>query len=148
MDEQDARKTAFLCEEGLYQWIRMPYGLKCSGATFNRALQLALTGLLPDICSAYIDDICIYGKDIPEELANVRQVFQKLREAGMKLFPGKCQLFQKEVNYLGFIVSAEGIKPDPAKIAAVQKWNRPCMNLQRRIQNSYGTMRVKWLFRL
>ena len=56
---------------------------------------------------------------------NLRRVFGQLRGANFKLAPEKCQLFQKEINYLGFIISAEGVRPDPEKVKAVREWKTP-----------------------
>ena len=103
----------------------MPFGLCNAPATFERLMEMILQGLLWKRCLVYIDDIIVYGKTFPETLQNLKMVFKRLRDAGLKLKPKKCELFTKEILYLGFRVSGEGVKPDPGKIEAVTDWPRP-----------------------
>ncbi|GFX93612.1 retrovirus-related Pol polyprotein from transposon 412 [Trichonephila clavipes] len=65
------------------------------------------------------------GRTFEEHLQNIRKVLSKLRDANLKLNPSKCKFFQKEVNYLGHIISAEGVRTDPEKVSAVKNWKRP-----------------------
>ncbi|GFR27740.1 RNA-dependent RNA polymerase 1, partial [Trichonephila clavata] len=65
------------------------------------------------------------GKSFEEHLSNLRRVFEKLKEAKLKLNPSKCNLFRHEVNYLGHIISADGVRTDPQKVSAVKDWRRP-----------------------
>ncbi|KAF8778512.1 Retrovirus-related Pol polyprotein like [Argiope bruennichi] len=65
------------------------------------------------------------GKVFEEHLSNLREVFEKLKEAKLKLNPSKCNLFLHEVNYLGHIISADGVRTDPQKVSAVKDWRRP-----------------------
>ena len=73
----------------------------------------------------YIDDILVSGRTFEEHLANLRTVFERVRKAKLKLSPGKCNLFQLKVGYLGHILSADGISTDPRKIEAVSIWPPP-----------------------
>ena len=82
-------------------------------------------GLNPDICLIYLDDIIVKGSTFQEHLNNLRGVFTRLRAAGLKLSPRKCELFRKEVHFLGHIVSAEGIRTDPQKTETVLSWAVP-----------------------
>ena len=72
----------------------------------------------------YLDDI-IFSKSPKEHIQRLREVFQKLHEAGLKLKPKKCEFFKTRISYLGHIVSREGIECDPTKIEAIQNWKRP-----------------------
>ncbi|GFX98091.1 retrovirus-related Pol polyprotein from transposon 412 [Trichonephila clavipes] len=65
------------------------------------------------------------GRTFEEHLQNIRKVLSKLSDANLKLNPSKCKYFQKEVNYLGHIISAEGVRTDPEKVSAVKNWKRP-----------------------
>ncbi|GFU91741.1 retrovirus-related Pol polyprotein from transposon 297 [Trichonephila clavipes] len=65
------------------------------------------------------------GRTFEEHLQNIRKVLSKLSDANLKLNPSKCKFFQKEVNYLGHIISAEGVRTDPEKVSAVKNWKRP-----------------------
>jgi hypothetical protein len=73
----------------------------------------------------YLDDVIAIGSTFQEQLLNLRKVFQQFREARLKLNPAKCQLFQKEVMYLGHIVSQEGVTTDPEKLKTVREWPTP-----------------------
>ena len=81
-----------------------------------------LRGLEWDICLVYIDDLIILPRTFDEHLLHLEQVFKRLREANVRLKPSKCQFVQPEVEYLGHVVSSEGLKPNPAKIRAVQEF--------------------------
>lgn len=122
---EDREKTAFTTGQGLWQFKVMPFGLCNAPATFERLMETALRGLTSEACLVYLDDIVIVGRTFEEHLSNIRRVFQRLKEANLKLNPKKCQFFRKEVTYLGHIISAEGVKTDPAKIIAVREWPRP-----------------------
>ena len=103
----------------------MPFGLCNAPATLERLMETVLAGLNWQICLIYLDDIIVHGESFEAMLTNLDSVLSKLHEAGLKLKPRKCQLFQKEVEYLGHIVSASGIKTDPKKIQAVRDWPEP-----------------------
>lgn len=122
---EDREKTAFTTGQGLWQFKVMPFGLCNAPATFERLMETVLKGLSFEACLVYLDDIFIVGKTFEDHLHNLRKVFKKLREANLKLSPSKCNLFRHEVRYLGHIISREGIKTDPEKINAVQRWPAP-----------------------
>ena len=73
----------------------------------------------------YVDDVVVMGKTEEDALKNLRLVFQIFKDANPKLKVAKCTLFQKEVTFLGHVISEEGIKCDPEKIEAVRHWPRP-----------------------
>ena len=125
VDEADREKTAFVSRHGLFEFKVMPFGLCNSPATFERLMEAILAGLNWEICLIYLDDILIHGRTFDEMLSNLDRVLNKLQEAGLKLKARKCQLFQKEVEYLGHVVSSDGIRTDPKKIEAVQNWPTP-----------------------
>ena len=82
-------------------------------------MESCLEGLRDEICTPYLDDIIVYSKDFQDHIEHIRKVPQRLRKHGVKLKPKKCKLFQKEVSFLGRVVSVEGYKLDPASIAPV-----------------------------
>ena len=88
-------------------------------------MQRVLGDLHLNGCVVYIDDIVIYSKTEEEHEILLRKVFQKIREAGLKLSPKKCRFFQREIKCFGHVVSAEGISCDPSKTAAVSTWPVP-----------------------
>lgn len=123
--EQDIHKTAFSTPFGLYEHLRMPFGLKNAPACFQRLMNTVLRKELYEMALCYIDDILIYGKTIEEEIERLRTVLSRLSEYGLKLELRKCSFFREKVRYLGFEVSSEGIGPDSSKIEAVKKWPEP-----------------------
>jgi hypothetical protein len=103
----------------------MPFGPCNAPATFERLMETVLRGLTYDLCLVYLDDVIVIGHTFPDHLFNLRKVFHRFREARLKLSPEKCQLLQKEVQFLGHIVSPEGITTDPEKLKAVREWPTP-----------------------
>ncbi|GBM65529.1 Retrovirus-related Pol polyprotein from transposon 297 [Araneus ventricosus] len=116
-------KTAFTTEQGLWQFKVMPFGLCNTPATCERLMKTVLHRLSSKACLVYLDDV-IVGQTFEEHLNNLRKVFQKLHKANLKLSPKKCRFFQKEVPYLGHVISTEGIKSDPEKFKTIVDWPR------------------------
>ena len=125
MAPEDSDKTAFICPIGMYRYKTMPFGLCNAGATFQRLMDIVMTGLHLDICLAYLDDIIVYSKTPEEHLVRLEMVFQRLEQAGMKLKPSKCSFFCRSVSFLGHVVSEQGIETSPEKIQAVIEWPVP-----------------------
>ena len=121
----DKEKTAFCTSEGLYEFNVMPFGL-CNGpATFQRLIKLLLAGVQWSSCLVYLDDIIVLGKTFEDHLKHLSQVFQRLRDAKLKLKVKKCSLCRETVQFLGHVVSSKGIAADPAEIQRVVNWPVP-----------------------
>ena len=118
-------KSAFCVRSGLYLWNVMPFGLCNAPSTFERLMETVLQGLQWRTCLVYLDDIVIFARNEREHLQRMEEVFQRLIRAGLKLKPRKCRLFHREAEYLGHIVSEDGLKVSPGKVAAVQEWPQP-----------------------
>ena len=125
MDSDSIEKTAFISHAGLYEYNVMSFGLTNAPPTFQRLMQRILHGLDWKICLVYIDDVIIFSKTFQEHLSRLAAVFDRLREAHLKLKPSKCHFACSSVNFLGFVVSSEGILPDPSKITAVETFPVP-----------------------
>ena len=125
LDEDASQKSAFIVRNGLYQWKCMPFGLCNAPATFERLMEKVMAGLQWEILLVYLDDIIVFGETVMETLERLQVVLDRLRNAGLKLKPSKCHLFQRSVAYLGHIVSAEGVATDPQKVQAVANWPIP-----------------------
>ena len=123
--ESDCPKTAFTTTEGLFKFKVMPFGLCNALATFQWLMDLVLAGLQWAQCLVYIDDVVVVGRTFDKHLQNLKAVFERLRQAGLKLKPSKCVFFQRSVQYLGYIVSTRGIQPDPEKLEKVNTWPTP-----------------------
>ena len=158
MAPEDRPKTAFSTPEGLYQFKVMPFGLCNAPATFQRLMDRVLGTLKWSSCLVYFDDIIVVGSSFGDHLRHIASVLMKLREAGLKLKPTKCKFFQKQVNFVGHIVSACGIATDPAKTEVIAKWPTPqsrkevqqflgLANYYRRFIKNFGTI-AKPLHRL
>ncbi|GFX65955.1 retrovirus-related Pol polyprotein from transposon 412 [Trichonephila clavipes] len=114
----------------------MPFGLCNAPATFERLMETVLKGLTFEACLIYLDDVIIGGRTFEEHLQNIRKVLSKLSDANLKLNPSKCKFFQKEVNYLGHIISAEGVRTNPEKVSAVKNWKRLKTSLKEALTSS------------
>lgn len=93
--------------------------------SFERLMETVLARLNWKMCLVYLGDVIVFGKTFEEEIERLRLVLTKLKAAGLKLKPNKCKLFQKQVLYLGHIVSDAGISTDPDKIKAKALWTSP-----------------------
>ena len=124
MEENSREKTAFITLEGLYEFQVMLFGQCNALATFQRLMQRILRGL-EDFCSVYIDDIIVISSSIVEHLDHLQQIFARLQRVGLRLQPKKCIFGSQEVLYLGHLVSAKGIYPNPAKTKAVMEFPVP-----------------------
>jgi len=137
MAEDSIQKTAFTVEDGHFEFIRMPFGLKNAPATFQRAMDEILKSLRK-ICMVYIDDLIIFSTSLQEHIQNLKLVFQKLREARLKIQLDKSEFLRKEVDFLGHVVTPEGIKPNPKKIEAIMKF--PVPRTQKQIKSFLGIL--------
>ena len=137
----------------LYEFKVMPSGLTNAPAVFQRLMQRVLMGLNPeegpDFVAVYIDDIVVFSHTLEEHIDHLRLVFERLVEAGLKLKPVKCHFIRREVEYLGHIITPQGLKTNPRLVTAVQDFLVP-RNMQeiRRFlgMSSYSSHGLlKWL---
>jgi len=119
MDEKDREKTAFCANSKLYQFKVMPFGLCNAPSTFQRLMDNVLKNLTWKYCLVYLDDVIVFSKDFDSHLVRLNEILSRFEEANLKLKPSKCRFLMEKVNYLGFLISREGVSPDPAKIRAI-----------------------------
>lgn len=123
--ENDRHKTAFTTKYGLFEHVRLSFGLCNSPAFFQRMIQLILSGLTWKICLAYLDDVIVLGKDFEDHLNNLVTVLERFRQYNLKLKPQKCRLFQNEVLFLGKLVNEKGVSVNPDSKNVILKWPIP-----------------------
>ena len=124
LDDQSKLKTAFVCEEGLFHFNVLSFGLCTAPSIFQECMSRLLNGL-SDYATAYLDDLIIYSKSISDHCLHLQNVFDRIRKANLKLERSKCTFLRDEVPYLGHIITKNGIKPDDEKIKVIQKLERP-----------------------
>ena len=125
LNPADREKTAFITPFGLHQFRVMPFGLCNAPSTFQRLMEHVLAGLHWTSCLVYLDDIIIFSKTLEDHLQQLREVFEHLEKAGLKIKPTKCCLLRKSVRYLGHIISEKGVQTDPDKTRCVAEWSQP-----------------------
>ena len=120
--EWDKEKTAFHTSSGqLYEFNQVPFGLCNPPATFSHLMDRVLSGLHWETCLFYLNDIIVFSSTSEEHLACLRQFFERLRHAQLKLGAEKCTFAAKEVSYLGHRVTEEGLLSDPTLLAATRE---------------------------
>ena len=125
MSPEDSHKTAFLTPYGHYKFDRMPFGLKNAPATFQRLMDLDLTGLQGTELSVYLDDIVLYANSLEAHKEKFNKLMERLSATNLKLQPDKCEFLRPEVAYLGHIIDKERVGPDPKKLEAVKHFPIP-----------------------
>ena len=123
LEEEAKPLTAFTMGQlGFWECECMPFRLTNTPATFQRLMESCLGQLHLNWCIIYLDDIIVFSRTPEEHLHRLKAVISKLRAAGLKLKPTKYDLFKQQINYLGHVVSKEGVSTDPDKITAVTEW--------------------------
>ena len=97
-------------------------GLTNAPATFQAYINQALRGLVDDFCIVYLDDILVFSRTKEEHAKHLQSVCDRLRATELYAKPSKCQFFQQEVEFLGFVVGTQGIRMDPKRVQAIKEW--------------------------
>jgi transposase InsO family protein len=125
IEPADVPKTAFSCRYGHFEYLVMPFGLCNAPATFQRQMNDIFRPFLDRFVVVYLDDILIYSRSAADHLDHVRTILTLLRQHHFYCKMSKCEFGVAAVTFLGHRLSADGITPDPAKLAAIQDWPRP-----------------------
>lgn len=125
MSPEDQDKTAFSTASGHYEYNRMPFGLKNAPATFQRLMNNVLREHINKTCVVYLDDILIFSTSFEEHLLSIRKILETLKEANLKIQINKCNFASLSTNYLGYIITKDGIQPDTKKTEAIQLMKLP-----------------------
>ena len=123
LSEESRPKSAFVSAYGKWEFKRCPFGLAQAPTYFQRLVNEVLSSLT--FAFGYLDDILIFSPDMETHLKHLRILFERLRSADLKLKEIKCNFLKKHIQYLGHIISGEGIAPVPEKLESIQKMLPP-----------------------
>ena len=117
--------TAFICKGGLFEYLRLPFGLKCAPSAFMRMMECVLREVNYRCAIVYLDDVIIYTRNFVEHLEALENIFSIFESVNLRLKPSKCRFLQESIEFLGHVLSKEGIATNPNKIALVQNCPAP-----------------------
>jgi hypothetical protein len=118
-------KTAFRTRYGLFEYLVMPFGLTNAPASFQQLMNEVLREFLDISVIVYLDDILIYSKTRRDHVEHIKQVLERLRKHRLWAKAEKCRFFQSSVDFLGYIVSQDGVSMDPSKVKSILEWQAP-----------------------
>lgn len=125
MNPVDRSKTAFVTQNGLYEFLRVPFGLSTAPSTFQRMMEIVLSGLSFEMCLCYLDDVIIYSSNFDQHCERLNKVLSRFRQHHLRVKLSKCIFGAKQVKYLGHLISEQGVRPDPAKVEVVRDISTP-----------------------
>ncbi|GJY37775.1 reverse transcriptase domain-containing protein [Tanacetum coccineum] len=125
MADEDEEKTAFYTDQGTFCYKKMTFGLKNAGATYQRLVDEAFNKQIGQNLEVYVDDMVIKSKAEKDMLADIAETFDNLRRINMKLNPKKCSFGVEEGKFLGYMVTSEGIRANPAKTKDIAEMKSP-----------------------
>lgn len=123
LSPESALYTTFITPFGRFYFNRLPFGIASAPEHFQRRMSMILDGLQGVVC--HMDDVLVWGKDQEEHDIRLHAALNKLQENGVTLNMEKCELSRDKVKFLGHILSAEGVQPDPDKTQAVRDMKEP-----------------------
>ncbi|XP_022027130.1 protein NYNRIN-like [Helianthus annuus] len=125
MSKEDEEKTAFHTDVGIFCYTKMPFGLRNAGATYQRLMDKVFETQFGRNLEVYVDDLVIKSREEKQMLADIEETFQRLREYNIKLNPKKCSFGVEEGKFLGVVVTRDGFKANPEKVAAIARMPSP-----------------------
>ena len=123
LSKESRPKTTFVSSYGKWEFKRCPFGLAQAPAYFQRLVNEVLSGFT--FAFGYLDDILVFSPDMISHIEHLRLLFERLRTADLKLIEVKCNFLKRHIQYLGHIVSGEGITPLPETLNSIQKMPPP-----------------------
>ena len=134
VEPADVPKTAITTPFGLFEFLRMPFGLRNAAQTFQRFMDQVLRGL--QFCYAYVDDILIASSNPDEHKQHLRLVLERLSEYGILVNPAKCVFGAAQLEFLGHHVDSQGIRPLEQKVRVIREFPQP--TTQRKLREFLG----------
>ena len=125
MKFDDKVKTSFTCRYGTFQFTVMLFGLSTAPATFQRMMNTIFFEMLDNGVLVYLDDVLIYSKTVEEHKQLLDKVFKLLEINKLYLKEKKCSLFLEKINFLGHVISKDGVSMESGKVAVVESWPTP-----------------------
>ena len=125
MAEEDQEKTTFITSQGLYCYRVLPFGLKNSGATYQRLVNQMFSKQIGRNVEVYVDDMLVKSKEEEDHLVDLKETFNTLRQYNMKLNMSKCAFGVSSDKFLEFMVSQRGIEVNPEKVRAILEMSFP-----------------------
>jgi hypothetical protein len=125
MVESDEAKTAFKTHSGQYQFRVMPFGLTNAPATFQCAMNSIFAPYIRKFILVFMDDILVYSKSLEEHVIHLRLVFQTLQQHNFFVKHSKCSFAQSKLEYLGHVISQDGVATDEEKTKVMLAWPTP-----------------------
>ena len=136
--ENDKEKTAFSVGYKHLEFNRAPFGLMNSGSYFSQLMSIVLKGIKGIYVINYLDDILVYSEDFESHIRHLTEVFKRLKQANFKLNLAKCEFVKSSVEYLGHVIDATGLRPNPEKVSAIQ--SAPAPKTVRGVRGFIGIM--------
>ena len=125
MDEKDIEKTSFTTMFGNFNFVVMPFGLTNAPATFQREMNRIFFPLIGKCMFVYIDDLVVFSPNIEQHFRDLYDVFEIIKDNGLKINIEKCNFLMNEVEVLGHMLSVDGIKPVEKKVEIIKYWEAP-----------------------
>jgi Reverse transcriptase (RNA-dependent DNA polymerase) len=122
---EDRDMTTFTCHVGIFRFKRMPFGLRNAPSTFQRAMDVILSGLRWQKCLCYLDDIIVFSSSTESHVEDLDKVLSLLRDAGVSQRLGKCHLFRRRMNYLGYKIEPGKLSVQATKVDTILKAKLP-----------------------
>lgn len=137
MDKDSIQYTGFICKHGTYEWLAMPFGLTTASDTYQGMMSNLLSPYIGKFVFCFIDDVIIFSRSAEEHLEHLKVVFEVCKAANLRLKRSKCQFFKKKVEYLGHVMTSEGVLPSDRNVKKILEMKAP--NNLSEVQSLLGT---------